>query len=151
MTGGGELRWAVKDSFLHYVRDIAAGTTRLSDGARQEDDGTFSWPLVSATRADDQLRLVFGGSVRFTAHGGFLDVDLRDPRLVLTDHSGSLSIAGEGAVERVVIASVDPAPGTDAADALIPLLTAAGAELFGGVYTVATAFAPLVARIPLHS
>ncbi|MFT4259358.1 HtaA domain-containing protein [Microbacterium sp.] len=151
MTSGGELRWAVKDSFIRYVRVIAAGTTQLDDGAAEAADGAFTWPLASASRDDGQLDLRFSGSVRFTAHGGYLDVDLRDPWLLLSGDSGSLSISPAGGDGRLVIATMNPSAEAAADDALVPLLTAAGAELFGSVYATGTAFAPLTASIRLNS
>lgn len=147
MNEDGELRWAVKDSFLHYVRVLAAGVVDLSDGAAEAADGTFSWPLRSARREDGSLFLGFGGSVRFTAHAGYLDVDLRDPWLLLTPDGGTLSITAEGGSGRTVIAVFDPGSGAEDEGTLVPLLTTAGVELFGSVYAEGVAFAPLSARI----
>ncbi|MFT4306597.1 MAG: HtaA domain-containing protein [Microbacterium sp.] len=142
MSDAGELRWAVKDSFLRYVRVIAAGTVTVEGGASEQEDGGFSWPLRAVRREDGALLLEFAGSVRFQAHAGFLDVDLREPRLRLHEGGGELDIAPESAPERLTIATIDAA-----GDALVPRLSEAGVPVFGNVYAVGTELAPLLARV----
>lgn len=140
----GELRWAVKDSFLRYVRVIAAGTVECT-GTQESPDGAFVWPLQAVVRDADALVLEFEGSVRFVAHGGFLDVDLAAPALRLGAESSELSIATP--TGRVVIATVADGDGAPSG-LLTPRLTAEGGALFGGVYPADTEFAPLMARVP---
>ncbi|MFT4051485.1 MAG: HtaA domain-containing protein [Microbacterium sp.] len=144
MSVGGELRWAVKDSFLRYVRVIAAGTVTVSGGAGEHAEGGFFWPLREARRDDDDLVLEFAGSVRFTAHAGFLDVELRDPQLRLGGALSALSVAAEAGEGRLTIATLVGEGG----DALVPRLTEAGVPVFGDVYPAGTEFAPLTARVP---
>ena len=152
-TRRGSLRWAVKPSFVRYVRTIAAGSCEAVSGAQEDPDGTFVFPLAEASESTDGWVLSFGGSVRFSAHHGFLDVDLRDPVLAVAPGGAELSIAtAEGG--RVVIATADPvAPAERAGPArwegLVPRLTEAGVEVFGNAYPLGSELAPLDAFLLL--
>lgn len=141
----GDLQWGVRPSFLRYVRVLAVGTTRLADGASEIDDGMFAWPLRDVVRGEGELLLQFSGSVRFGAHAGYLDVDLRDPRLRLADGGGDLGVAPEGEAH-ITIAKID----AQAAGALVPRLTPDGVEMFGNVYAEGTEFSPLSVQLPKH-
>lgn len=150
MTQHGELRWGVKSSFLRYVRQIAAGTVTTDGGAQESPEGEYSWPLSRSSRENGQLELCFTGSVRFVAHGGFLDVTLRDPILRLAASGGTLSIVDEAGKAKAIALFADDsdvlAPGHTNED-LVPTLTEYGTEIFGGVYPVDTAFDPVIALI----
>lgn len=150
MTPQGELRWGVKSSFVRYVRKIAAGTVTTNGGAQESPDGEYSWPLSRATRDNGQLELHFTGSVRFVAHGGFLEVDLRNPVLLLTASGGTLSIVDDAGQAKVIaLFTDDPNALTtqNGHEDLIPTLTKYGTEFFGSVYSVDTAFDPVTAYI----
>jgi hypothetical protein len=154
VTRPGSLRWAVKPSFVHYVRVIAGGTCEAVDGAELDADGVFEFPLINASPTVDGSVLSFGGGVRFAAHHGFLDVVLRGLELTVTEGGGALAIAARA--DRVTIATVEPALPVEGAGlvrwaALTPRLTEAGAEVFGNVYPVGSELAPLDAVVRLDS
>lgn len=79
----GTVTWGVKQSWRNYIGDtgitISGGVTRAADGA-------FNWPIETGTYDADtkKLDLDLGGSVRFTAHDGALDMTLSQPRLVIS-------------------------------------------------------------------
>jgi hypothetical protein len=141
------LRWAVKSSFTRYVQVVAAGRCEAADGAEASADGAFTFPLLEAAQDDGGWWFSFGGSVRFSAHHGFLDVDLRGLELRSTADGTGLSIANaEGG--RVTIATMEYAvplndPGAPRWQGLVPRLTEAGVGVFGDVYPVGTELAPL--------
>lgn len=153
----GVLSWQVKTSFVHYVRRIAAGTCEVADGAELDADGVFQFPLTEATRKADGWLLRFGGGARFSAHHGFLDVELRGLELMLPTgaQGGALGVeSAEG--DRVTIATMAPAAPTEGDGvlrwaSLVPCLTDAGAELFGSVYPPGSELAPLDALVLLNS
>lgn len=150
---GGQLRWAIKDSFIDYVRR-GGGTIELRDGAL-EFDGAFVFPR----RADDARMeegrprgtAAFGGSVQFQAHGGMLDVVIGAPRvifgatrsrLVITDVDGdAIELAtlelGE-AVERENVIEWER---------VMPKLTSDGADTFFGVYPAYMELDPIRLRL----
>ncbi|MER5184692.1 HtaA domain-containing protein [Streptomyces sp. NPDC002896] len=151
-TRRGSLRWAVKSSFVHYVRTIAAGTCEAVGGAEVDADGTFTFPLMGVAEDNGCQVLSFGGGARFFAHRGFLDVDLRGLELRFTQAGVDLTVeAAPGA--RVTIATAEPAvPVKDGGlrwPGLVPCLTEAGAEIFGNVYPVGSELAPLDAVVLL--
>jgi hypothetical protein len=70
------LSWAIKDSFLAYVRR-SAGTITLVAPARPGDSG-FEFPQLHPATGG---QLSFGGGVACSAHGGMLDVVFAEPVL----------------------------------------------------------------------
>ncbi|MCX4816327.1 HtaA domain-containing protein [Streptomyces sp. NBC_01239] len=143
MTGAAPaeaLRWAVKDSFIRYVRTVA-GTCEATGEARLDADGVFTFPVIGSEREADSEVLAFGGGARFHAHGGFLDIEFGALELWLTPEGGALHVR-TAANERVALATMEPA-GSDGGDTLVPHLTDAGAAVFGNVYAVGTELAPL--------
>ncbi|WP_175956364.1 HtaA domain-containing protein [Schaalia sp. Marseille-Q2122] len=76
-----DLHWGIRKSFLDYVTGpIAHGTVEVSEGAT----GRFVFPL-----ADDEalahrnfMGAAFKGKVRFTGHGGLLDLTIANPAIV---------------------------------------------------------------------
>lgn len=153
----GVLRWQVKTSFVHYVQAIAAGTCEVADGAELDADGVFQFPLTEASRNADGWSLRFGGGARFSAHHGFLDVELRGLELTLpTDALGGALGVMTALGDRLTIATMAPADPTEGNgvirwQGLVPCLTDAGAELFGSVYAPGSELAPLDALVLLNS
>jgi hypothetical protein len=148
----GSLHWAVKPSFVRYVRTVAAGRCEAVDGATESAAGVFEFPLVEFSEQAEGRVLSFGGGVRFSAHHGFLDVDLRELELTLTPQCADLRIAAaEGSV---IIATMDAVvPVNDAGllrwTGLVPRLTEVGVEVFGDVYQVGSEMDPLDAAVIL--
>ncbi|KQR92191.1 MAG: HtaA domain-containing protein [Microbacterium ginsengisoli] len=157
------LDWGVKESFRTYIEGIAAGGWQL-------EGVTYAYPVFSwatGTGAVDPEALVgtvmFGGSVRFTGHGGALDTTLANARIEFAGDVGYLVFdvtgttqAGEAVAQHDVrfaqfalTPSVRDAAGitlTDAATTLTP----AGAAAFG-TYSAGEQLDPVSASIALPS
>lgn len=136
----GELRWNVKASFVAYVRG-SSGRIETSCGAREED-GEFVFDRgVDGLQIDDGTPrgvAKFSGAVRFTAHGGLLDLRIADPRIEFGPHLASLAVTGTdgGALE---LATLDVGGALERDGVLewigvLPMLTPDGAAAFNGVY-----------------
>ncbi|WP_270027033.1 HtaA domain-containing protein [Solirubrobacter phytolaccae] len=89
-VAAGALDWGLKASFRSYIRGpIAHGAIAYSDGASENADGTFRFPLAGGeydrTRRTGEFRA--RGTVRFTGHdsgmGPLLDMTLTNPRVVV--------------------------------------------------------------------
>ncbi len=153
----GSLTWAVRDSLLRYVAVTARGSYVLGDGTTVTDDGAFTFPLRNAVQVGNEWRLSFGGSVRFTAHHGLLDIRIAEPEIVTGPQGGVLSVrtSDDGASTTAVAATGAEELGRDGADivwtANVVHLLESGVELFGGVYPARTDLAPLKIRASLDS
>lgn len=153
----GVLRWQVKTSFVHYVRAVAVGTCEVADGAELDADGVFQFPLTEASHDADGWTMRFGGGARFSAHHGFLDVELRGLELALpADARGCALSVMTAQGDRLTIATMAPAAPAEGNGVirwpdLVPCLTDVGSELFGGVYAPGSELAPLDALVLLDS
>ena len=139
----GRLRWAVKESFIDYVRGLSDGTIETFNGCEAED-GIF---VFAGESAGDGV-LSFAGGIQFTGFAGMLDVRLVDPMIegdgvdkTLTALVGPKSIAA-----RAAIATIEGAEPLRAGETWTghPRLTFEGVRIFGDVYEVGTELAPLV-------
>lgn len=152
----GSLRWAVLESFLRYVTVIARGSVSV-DGVETDDEGRFVFPLRAMVRKDDEWHLSFGGSVRFTAHQGFLDVLIAAPEVIIGSASGGLAThtTDEDAPLRhlVEFGPVKPETRNGIVWQSVPTRLVSSAEQhFGDVYTAGHEMAPLSITLePLDS
>lgn len=152
ITADVGLAWAVKHSFVSYVRSLPDGQIQVADGAATTSDGEFYFPLVNVTQtADGLLSVQFGGVVTFTGHHGLLTVELRRPRIDLGVVDNSLFVAGRPAevcLGRLAL----PKPATRAGVTMwsrVPVSVAReGGAVFGGSYKAGEPLAPLTFRIP---
>ncbi|WP_139416023.1 HtaA domain-containing protein [Agromyces laixinhei] len=151
----GSLSWGVASEFRSYVvGNIAKGSISVGSGATQ-GGGLFqfgqtggSYSQVTGTGTAD-----YAGSVRFTGHGGVLDLTFASPTLrATTTTSGVLEVSVNGS--RVDLATVDLSRGSKSLVngatriANIPVtLTAAGAAAFQGYYSMGRALDPLTVVI----
>lgn len=146
------LYWGVRESFIAYVSGNPDGQVYGDGGVETDGEGTFRFPLASATHEGGSWRIAFEGVVRFIAHGGMLDVMLAEPVLELDGASGAL-IVTHGEQERRIL-DVEPAAPVEIEGGwlvfppLAATLTADGSTLFGGVYPAGEAFDPLQVAIP---
>lgn len=153
----GALHWAIRDSLLHYITVISRGTSELGGGAELTESGAFSFPLRSAELIGEEWHLQFDGSVRFTAHQGFLDINIVDPEIVLGPDGGVLATRTpdtELVPATIPLARTQAASPERVADQLVwtgiaTELMAAGVGLFGDVYTAGTELSPLEIRVTL--
>mgnify|MGYP001267567346 CR=1 FL=1 len=161
-----ELDWGFKESFRAYLDgSIANGGWETADGA------TYATPLFSFTGAGSydaetgDTELDFAGSIRFTGHGGVLDMTVANPRVVVNGDRAVLllDITGETQDGRTVSApgvefvelDLEAAERTEDGDAIawtgVPAtLAAAGATAFG-TYDTGTEFDPIDLRVALDA
>jgi hypothetical protein len=136
-TGSG-LVWPIKASFVAYVLGMEDGELSAAD-APAVGDPAFD----VATR---QGTLDFRGSVRFVAHYGMLAVTIADPTIEFGPDSTVLAAATGD--QRIALAALSlPTPETEGSRlawiGAVPRLTAAGADLFNGVYPAGHELDPL--------
>ncbi|WKX70006.1 HtaA domain-containing protein [Streptomyces sp. XD-27] len=145
----GTLEWGVKEGFRKYVTGpIAHGAIEVADGARQADgNGPFTFTGGKGTydTSTHAVATTFKGSVRFTGHGGELDLKLSDLKVRTEGTKGAITAdvtASGRTTDDVALASLDltglkPGAGEGGAVtfAKIPAaLTADGAKAFNGMY-----------------
>lgn len=156
------LRWAIKRSFIEYVRRMPDGRGTITDGARPLDsdrilfDPDHSVPVPESAAGVDRF-WAFRGDVRFKGHCGMLFVRVSAPWLTLRGKVAELSIEDPyGAPDAVRISLVTlvleqgPAPddGIEVWYGSDVRLTAAGTELFGDAYQPGEPFEPLTIVAP---
>ncbi|GAA5034249.1 hypothetical protein GCM10025738_18550 [Microbacterium fluvii] len=142
-TTQGSLTWGVSTSFVNYITGpIANGTATVSNGATKSANLFTFAQAVEGTTYDAQKGtgdVAYAGAVRFTGHGGALDVTIANPKVTVVSASrADLSVTSGGA--SVVVATLDlsKATRTTAGDAVTftaapATLTAEGLEkVFGG-------------------
>lgn len=142
------LHWRIKDSFVRYVLSGSTGAYAVTDGAEDDGDGNFYFPLASAEQdVDGVWRIAFEGDVRFSGHMGALFVRIAEVVVTIGPDGGELTIAGGGG-GRIRIARLGGAEPHSLADAAVwpelkPALTADGVALFGDVYSIGEPLDPL--------
>ncbi|MGX5682649.1 HtaA domain-containing protein [Schumannella luteola] len=155
-VAAGSLRWGVKASFRSYVTGgIAQGAITTSgagvDGGEfvfgQSTGGSFSSATGTGTSN-------YSGSVRFTGHGGLLDLTLSDPIVSVESASSATLLVSVNGGGHVAFATLDLASGaySTAGNAIawsgVPAsLTSAGAAAFS--LDGATFYAPGTALDPV--
>lgn len=133
--------WGVKSTFTAYISGAEDGTVTALDGAETLDGGRLFFPLDSADGFSTTERsgtIKFGGVVQFTAHRGFLYVEVTEPWIDLDGGLVSIRTVDEqGDFTRVVVGTVGEAD-IDAHGGVIEVggivLTPAGLALFNNVY-----------------
>ncbi|MZD06586.1 Htaa domain protein [Streptomyces sp. SID5785] len=150
----GAVDWGVRRTFREYVTgDIARGTWKLSDGAR-DGGALFRFPAGTGAydRAKGTLDARFTGSVRFTGKHG-LDLTLAHPTVTVADGTGTLRAdvtrAGARTTKNTALVTFTAKGSLAARDGLVRIdeaparLTADGAEAFGGMYRAGAAMDPV--------
>ncbi|MET4156559.1 HtaA domain-containing protein [Agromyces sp. PvR057] len=158
VTAVGEaLHWAVRDSLIRYVTDIARGTYSVDGGATEGEGGVIAFPLRAAHREGEDWRMSFQGSVRFLAHHGHLDILIKDPEVVVGPNGGVLAthtVDDPNELLAVVAIGAGDPTGSDASlvwHGLATQLAPSAVDLFGTVYPAGTEMAPIGIRIALDS
>jgi hypothetical protein len=131
------LRWGIKDSFVKYVVGQPDGVITVHGGATRTDDGNF----VFMGTPDDPWR--FQGTVRFTAHGGFLDIVVANPKIDVIGDTWRLTVeeasGGSGtAIGRFVHEGVSLEDYRAGSASPSLHLTTLGSQILGGVYPAGT-------------
>ncbi|GLU88566.1 hypothetical protein Agsp01_08210 [Agromyces sp. NBRC 114283] len=154
-VASGSLSWGVSSTFRAYITGpTARGSITVGSGATQAG-GVFqfgqtggSFNAASGTGTAD-----YAGSVRFTGHGGILDVTFANPTLRVTGATSAvLEVTANGS--RVDLATVDlgaaaksTVGGATRFAGAPATLTAAGAAAFQGYYGSGKALDPITAVI----
>lgn len=163
---GGSLEWGVKQSFRSYITGPIAGGTWTTSGVA-DNGGIFAWDGGEGWFDADATEGLasYAGSVRFTGHGGDLDLTLANPQVVVTSATSGqllldvdgLSLEGEAiGGDDITFATLDLDGALMVSDGAVTLsgagatLTAAGSEAFGGFYEAGTALDPVSAELPLE-
>lgn len=126
------------ERFRKYVSELEDGQERWDVETDESGRGVF--PLISDSQDPSARVLRFAGLVRFTGHGGFLNVSIADPQITISADSVAVTIdsAPPGVRERRLEIARSPrggGPTTEGRTVFGGLgLTAAGAELLGSVY-----------------
>jgi Htaa len=152
------LAWAIKRSFVAYVRRMPDGQGSISDGATVLGEDTILFPLDGGPAGGDDAdrSWAFRGDVRFKGHAGMLFVRVAAPLITLRGGQAELSIedpyARPGA-ERVplVTLQLEPGPAPEGAEVWLgsdARLTEAGSTLFNDVYPPGEPFERLSLIVP---
>lgn len=160
--------WAVKDSFLRYVRGpIARGSIDV-DGVAATDAG-FRFTGGTGTLTDGSGEISFPGTVRFSGHEKKLEITITELRLRITGKRGTLvadvnsrafvdtRTQGEmRTYDDVELATVDLTNLNITKSALAlqdapATLTKNGSPAFGGFYDPGTALSPLTVKAEISA
>ncbi len=153
----GSLTWAVRDSLMRYVTVIAGGSNDIDGPASVDGSGVFTFPLVGAVSTEDGWRLLFAGSIHFTAHHGLLDIRIIDPEIVVRPANGTLLARTDvDSAELTAIVELGAATPTEDGDLLVwdavpSKLLGSAVDMFGTAYPAGTPMAPLGIRITIDS
>ncbi|WP_158256106.1 HtaA domain-containing protein [Corynebacterium sp. 13CS0277] len=151
------LRWGIKSSFLTYISgSIAKGAWALSNTTYDQGQFTFSGSRGSVNTAAKSGTIGYAGGVRFSGHGGKLDLMIANPEIVFqgsrgtlqatvvsSDMSGTRTDFGRVALADLTFSSLDVSDTQVTGTTSAVTLTAAGAQAFAGFYEAGTALAPL--------
>jgi hypothetical protein len=165
-VGSGALDWGVRASFRGYVTaPIAAGSITTAGGAVTNADGTFRFPVTGgvADTTGAAADVATGGSVRFTGHGGELDLWISALRVVLAGGTGTLVadvsskpleepepvVFDDVALAALDLSGVTPAVGSGGVTwpAVPATLTESGAAAFAGFYPAGTPLDPVTLAV----
>ncbi|TXK19344.1 HtaA domain-containing protein [Homoserinibacter sp. GY 40078] len=147
----GRLTWGVKASFRSYVTGPIAQGTITTSGVSNSSSGYVFPQAGDATLANGTGTVSYAGSVRFTGHGGQLDLRLSDPQVRIDSSSrGTLLVRVDGG-SRIAFATLALSSGarTTGADGSLrysgvpATLTSTGADAFSSFYSAGTALDPV--------
>jgi hypothetical protein len=154
------LVWAIKRSFVRYVERMPDGEGFLADGAVPMAPDMVLFPAIEHARSgvdrDADHFWAFRGDVRFRGHAGLLSVRIGAPQLTVRSGRAELTIVdpfGPDESARLPLVTLQLERGPAPAGAAVWLgsdvrLTAAGAELFSGVYSAGEPFDQLSVVLP---
>lgn len=156
---GGSLSWGLKQSFRDYLASPGA-QGEIIPGASATDDGTqTTFPNASGAWGDGST-VALQGTVRFTAHGGVLDISLARPRLVVNGSSAQLLFdvtVPDGSGSGVAFADVALDGHVTITDTAVTIsgapttLTGAGAGYLDGSYSAGQQVDPLNASFQVDT
>lgn len=161
VVSGATLTWGVKAAFREYVTGSVAHGSVSTSGV--SGSGPFTWTGGSGTynTADRVGGAAFGGSVRFTGHGGALDVTVSDLRVQVAAGGAQGTLYGTirtGDTTRANVAVATLALSSGSASTSggqvrwtgVPArLTSSAASSFEGFYSAGEAMDPVSFTLPL--
>ncbi|MFB7882782.1 HtaA domain-containing protein [Microbacterium sp. NPDC056057] len=143
---GGSLSWAISSSFASYITSSTAKGSIAVAGGATRSGGLFQFGQATGGTYDAATgtgTVSYNGSVRFTGHGGVLDVTIANPQVRITSaNAATLYVTSGGS--QVAFANLDlsaavrvTANGTVSYSRVPATLTAAGrSQVFQGYTTV---------------
>ena len=163
MTDDFGLRWAIKRSFIDYIRRMPDGTASIEAGALPvgDDDEVLFAPEATGQRlgpdGTTHRMWSFFGDVRFGGHFGMLSVRVAKPRIILAGGVGYLDIADPTRANpeqrlhllTLKLQELSAGPDTERWAGTDSQLTEAGSELFNEVYQPGEPFEDLTLTVPL--
>ncbi|WP_053387095.1 HtaA domain-containing protein [Leucobacter japonicus] len=114
----GTLQWGVKESFRSYITgNIAHGEILASGGAKQANgNGVFTFPQASTEKWNGKTGSVkYAGTVNFTGHGGILNVDVRNPEIIVKNEKSAELRIPFGTNQTLTVATIDLSKATRSA------------------------------------
>ncbi len=139
------LEWPVKESLIGYISSLEDGQITLSAPA-ERTSSSFTFVATETTEFDHSTytgKLNFEGTVRFTAYGGTMNIEINNPLVELSNGSGFLFIERGGllsAPQLVDVAQLSRAPGTNQFQVF---LTESGRSILGEQYQAGQELSPL--------
>lgn len=160
VVSGATLTWGVKSDFRDYITGSIAKGSIAATGV--SGSGPWTWGGGSGTfnTNDGVGRAAFAGSVRFSGHGGVLDVTISNPRVQVNSSTSATLVADVRTAEKsysgIAVATLRLGDGTASrsGDKLtwqgVPAtLAAAAAPAFEGFYSAGSALDPVSFTLPL--
>ena len=157
------LNWGFKETFRSYIEGIAGGGWELSGVEYAFPEYVWAAGSGAVDVAAGTGLVTYGGSLRFTGHGGALDTTLGNARLELAGDTGYIvfdvsgTTQGGSAVQQTGVRFAQFAlPALEARDGALVLeglpatLTDAGAAAFG-TYPAGEQLDPVSAVIPVDA
>ncbi|WP_066583751.1 HtaA domain-containing protein [Cellulomonas timonensis] len=160
VVSGATLTWGVKSDFRDYITGSIANGSITATGV--SGSGPWTWSAGSGTfnTNDGVGRAAYAGSVRFSGHGGVLDVTISNPRVQVNSSTSATLVADVRTAEKsysgIAVATLRLGDGTASrsGDKLtwqgVPAtLAAAAAPAFEGFYAAGAALDPVSFTLPL--
>lgn len=160
VVSGATLTWGFKGDFRDYITGSIAKGSIAATGVSGSGPWTWSGGSGTFNTNDGVGRAAFAGSVRFTGHGGVLDVTISNPRVQVNSATSATLVADVRTAEKsysgIAVATLRLGDGTASrsGDKLtwqgVPAtLSAAAAPAFEGFYAAGAALDPVSFTLPL--
>lgn len=90
-ASNGTLTWALKDSFIAYIKGtIAQGSISVEGDGLTHANNTFSWTGATGEFSGTRGAITYPGTIAATGHKGTLDMTIQNPRLAISNNVGTL-------------------------------------------------------------
>lgn len=139
------MEWPVKESLIGYISSLEDGEISVLAPA-EKTSNAFRFTASDTQDFDSASytgRLNFEGTVRFTAYGGTMNIEINNPQLELSGGEGLLFIERGGLLspaQLVDVAQLSRAAGTNQFQVF---LTESGRSILGEQYQAGQELSPL--------